>query len=73
MRKAITTATHTGRVENYNYGKPYRYAVYLRETKLYWINADTGTKYRKKGGSIPNGNIWSPTTLQLDSVKPIVV
>lgn len=73
MPKVNMKVTHTGKAECYNRGKPYTYAVSLRETKLYWINSGTGTKYRKRSGSIPNDDIWNPTQLLLDTVKPVAV
>jgi hypothetical protein len=62
--------THTGMVENYNYGTPYRYKVLLRETKLFWVN-DKGTKYRKTDGRIAGSDTWSQSFLRLDEVKPL--
>ena len=67
--------THVGVVENYNYGHPTRARVNLRETAKFWVNTDTGTKYRKSDGRPAASTIWEQRELELATVtrKPPVV
>ena len=64
------TMTHRGMWENSNYGKPLRRLINLRETANYWVD-EQGTKYRKSSGRVAGADMWSQTTLDLQSIQPI--
>lgn len=64
------TMTHRGTWKNHNYGKPISRVIELRETANYWVDKQ-GTKYRKTDGCVAGADMWSQTTLDLQSIQPI--
>lgn len=66
----MKTATHTGVVENANYGSPRKETVELRETKMYWVAVPSGNKYRKSSGRPAGADMWNQIVLRLNTIKP---
>ncbi len=64
-------STHKGLLVGCDSRTPddYTRVVFLRETKLYWID-QYGTKYKKSTGRKPNEQ-WPMYRLDMESIKPL--
>ena len=71
MKRTRHSMTHEGIVRGNDSRTPrdFQKRVLLRETKTLWVS-EAGTKYRKKGGHMTNGD-WPLLHLDLSTVRPL--